>query len=73
MSLKYEQYRALVRTRNLLRDILCNKAPTRKKELRAEAGSCLKHFPFLDERGAPIFSQDPFECPVINKGVWGDD
>jgi hypothetical protein len=30
------------------------------------AYSCLRHFPFLDERGAPIFSRDDFECPKIS-------
>jgi len=34
-------------------------------ELKARAYSCLRHFPFLDERGEPIFSRDGFECPVI--------
>ncbi len=72
MSLKYEQYRALVRTRQLLRGILLNKAPVGKKDLRAAASSCLRHFPFLDERGAPMFSQDPFECPIINQGMFDE-
>jgi hypothetical protein len=33
--------------------------------LREKAYSCLRHFPFLDNKGAPIFSGDDFECPLI--------
>jgi hypothetical protein len=31
------------------------------KELRERAYSALRHFPFLDERGEPLWSQDDFE------------
>jgi hypothetical protein len=66
MSLRYEQCYALYKTRNFLRDLLDSSArPKTVKELKARAYSCLRHFPFLDERGAPIFSRDDFECPVI--------
>lgn len=73
MSIRAEQYRSLVRTRDLLRALSLNSGPTRKKDIQAEARACLRHFPFLDERGAPMFSQDPFECPVINERRWGDE
>jgi hypothetical protein len=64
MSIRCEQQYALYRTRKFLRSILSE--PRRsQKELKRLASSCLKHFPFLDKRGAPMFSKDPFECPVI--------
>lgn len=68
MSIKMEQYNALVKTQRLLRDILTvDGYPKTKKEMRARAYSCLRHFPFLDEYGAPMFSRDDFECPKINE------
>ena len=67
MSLRNEQYLALVKTQNLLRDMLfVGSRPKTVREMKARASSCLKHFPILDEVGAPIFSNDPFECPPIN-------
>jgi hypothetical protein len=67
MSLRYEQQNALVKTQRLLRDILTvYRYPKTKKEMRERAYRCLKHFPFLDEYGAPMFSRDEFECPKIN-------
>lgn len=66
MSLKYEQYRALVKTQELLRDLLTvDQYPKTKKEMRDRAYRCLKHFPFLLDTGEPVFSQDEFECPKI--------
>jgi len=66
MSLRYEQQYALYRTREFLRSILVE--PRRsQKELKRLAGSCLRHFPFLDKYGAPMFSRDPFECPEIKE------
>ena len=64
MSLRYEQYYALLRTREFLRKILIMP----KKDLitwpigefRSEVYACLKHFPFLDEQGQPYWSQDEF-------------
>jgi hypothetical protein len=68
MSLRYEQQNALVKTQRLLRDILTvDGYPKTKKEMRERAYRCLKHFPFLDEYGAPMFSRDDFECPKINQ------
>lgn len=62
MSLRFEQRRALLRSRELLRDCLDPKLrPKTVKELRQRASSALRHFPFLDERGEPMWSQDDFE------------
>ena len=60
MSLRYEQHRALKMTREFLHEIIVSKEPLRKKALREKAYSCLRHFPFLDEKGKPIFSEDNF-------------
>jgi hypothetical protein len=62
MSLKYEQRRALLKSRDLLRDLLDPKRrPKTVKELRERAACALRHFPFLDERGEPLWSQDEFD------------
>jgi N-acetyl-anhydromuramoyl-L-alanine amidase len=62
MSLRFEQGKALLKSRNLLRDCLDpQKRPKTVKELRERAYSALRHFPFLDERGEPLWSQDDFE------------
>jgi hypothetical protein len=64
MSLRYEQYWALRRTRQLLADLLHHSTrPKTVKELRGRASACLRHFPFLEESGKPIFSQDEFASP----------
>ena len=60
MSLRYEQHRALKMTREFLHEIITSKEPLRKKALREKAYSCLKHFPLLNEKGKPIFSEDNF-------------
>lgn len=61
MSLREEQYRALLKTRDFLRDLLTTeKYPKTKKEMRMLVCSCLKHFPRLDFDGRPIFSTDLF-------------
>ena len=66
MSLKYEQYHALVSTRNFLSDLLSvDEYPKTKKEMRQRVSRCLKHFPPLDETGAPMFSLDEFPTPPI--------
>ena len=71
MSLRYEQYSALSRSRQFLRELLSGpRLPM--KELRKRASGCLKHFPFLTEQGQPIWSRDTFtqdepmsgSCPV---------
>ena len=64
MSLRYEQYRALRRTREFLRDLLHpSTRPKTVKDLRGRASACLRHFPFLEESGKPMFSQDEFKSP----------
>lgn len=62
MSLGYEQQRALLRSRDLLRDLLDRqKTPRVPKEVRERAYRCLRHFPCLDgETGEPVFSRDGF-------------
>jgi hypothetical protein len=61
MSLRYEQRNALKKCRDLLYDLLDPKArPKSVKELRQRASSALRHFPMLDERGEPLWSDDPF-------------
>ena len=61
MSLRYEQRAALLKSRELLGDLLdAQKRPKTVKELRMRAMSALRHFPFLDHRGEPIWSNDPF-------------
>ena len=61
MSLRYEQYRALLITRELLRDLLTtDKYPKTKREMRERVYRCLKHYPFLDEQGQPYWSRDEF-------------
>ena len=64
MSLRYEQYWSLRRTRQLLSDLLHpSTRPKTVKELRARASACLRHYPFLEESGKPIWSQDDFASP----------
>ena len=64
MSLRYEQYRALHDTRKLLMDI--HSQSVKLEDLQKRAYNCLRHYPFLDEHGEPMFSKDSFGCPVIN-------
>jgi hypothetical protein len=64
MSLRYEQYWSLRRTRQFLRDLLHpSTRPKTVKELRTRASACLRHFPFLEESGKPMWSQDEFTSP----------
>jgi hypothetical protein len=59
ISLRYEQYHALKKTRDFLYDLFDpEKYPKTKKEMRARASFCLRHFPHLEQSGKPIFSQD---------------
>lgn len=70
MSLKFEQRRALLKARDLLRDCLDPKRrPKTVKELRERASCALKHFPMLDERGEPMWSQDKFDDPDLKERV----
>jgi hypothetical protein len=67
MSLRFEQRRALLKARQLLRDLLHpSTRPKTVKELRERAHSALRHFPFLDESGEPLWSEDQFD--EINGG-----
>jgi hypothetical protein len=62
MSLKFEQRRALLIARQLLRDLLHPLTrPKTVKELRDRASSALRHFPFLTEQGEPMWSNDEFD------------
>jgi hypothetical protein len=64
MSLRYEQRAALLKSRDLLCDLLdTQKRPKTVKEMRVRVLSALRHFPMLDYRGEPIWSQDDFEAP----------
>ena len=61
MSLRYEQYRSLLITRDFLRELLTvDGYPKTKREMRERAYRCLRHYPFLDEQGEPYWSQDEF-------------
>ncbi len=59
MSIRREQYRALLYTRKLLTDSLTkNTRPKSVKELKQRASQCLRHFPPLRDNGEPLFSDD---------------
>ena len=58
MSLRHEQYRALLKARALLTSIILSKHRLKKKELKEEAHGAMRHFPPLMDDGRPIFSQD---------------
>lgn len=61
MSLRFEQYWALRKTRDFLWDLMDpQKRPKTVAEMRQRVRSCTKHFPFLEESGKPIWSQDDF-------------
>jgi hypothetical protein len=61
VSLRREQYNALKKAQGFLRDLLSTETrPKKVSELRDRAYSCLRHFPFLDDDGKPIFSEDDF-------------
>ena len=61
MSLRHEQYHALLNCRALLHDLLSvSEYPQTKREMRKRALSCLRHFPPLALSGKPLWSQDPF-------------
>jgi len=69
MSLRHEQRRALIKARDLLRDCLDPQArPKTVAELRERAARALRHFPFLDERGEPLWSQDEFDSELVGNG-----
>jgi len=61
MSLRYEQYRALKKSRAFLRELLSS--PHRSwtaKEIKEKAYDCLRHYPYMNEHGKPFFSEDEF-------------
>ena len=61
MSLRREQYWALIKTQAFLRDLLFPETrPKKVSELKERAYRCLKHFPCLDDDGKPMFSRDGF-------------
>ena len=61
MSLRYEQHRALLMSRDFLLDLLQpSKRPKTVKEMKERARRCLRHFPPLKEDGEPLFSGDSF-------------
>jgi len=58
MSLKHEQYNSLLRTRELLYDLLDpKKRPKTQKEMKDRVKRCLRHYPMLSQEGEPHFSQ----------------
>ena len=59
MSIRVEQNRALLLSRDLLRDLI-DPAKTPKVPLgvRVVARRCLRHYPFFDQHGSPVFSPD---------------
>ena len=68
MSLKHEQYMSLMRTRELLYDMLNGKYfPKTRREQRELASRCLRHFPVLKDTGEPVFSADNFPCDSIEE------
>jgi hypothetical protein len=61
MSLRYEQYSSLSRTKKFLIDVSLMQTKSKKLEkLKKEASRCLKHFPTLSNTGIPIWSNDNF-------------
>ena len=70
MSLRFEQRCALLKSRDLLCDLLDhNTRPKTVKELKQRASSALRHFPMLDYRGEPLWSQDDFDDPQLTERV----
>jgi hypothetical protein len=68
MSLRHEQYHALKKTQTFLRDLLfTDTRPKKASELKARAHSCLRHYPFLDDDGKPMFSKDDFGPDDLSK------
>ena len=70
MSLRYEQYRSLVETRQLLHDIITRRVGATQEAVE-RASMCARHFPYLDERGAPMFSNDGFNTPPVESAYLG--
>lgn len=65
MSLRYEQHRALRKSRDFLAALLTMPAADlRAGPLRERARDCLRHFPPIDESGQPMFSTDRLRDPA---------
>jgi len=61
MSLRFEQYNALLMSKEFMRSLLDPKATPRiPRGIRETAYRCLRHYPFLEENGRPRFSRDSF-------------
>jgi hypothetical protein len=58
MSLRYEQFWALKRSRDFLRLLMTPARPRAAQAIRREAAACLRHFPMLTSTGRPVFSED---------------
>ena len=59
MSIRIEQYWALVNAQNLLCSLLDPKqTPGIPGKIRRQAHACLRHYPPFDINGVPLFSQD---------------
>jgi hypothetical protein len=58
MSLRYEQYSSLKQTKDFLRELLQKNMP--RSEMKKKIIRALRHYPPLDEKGKPMFSQDEF-------------
>lgn len=58
MSIRSEQYHALLYSRQLLFEMLdCKRRPKTVKELNMRIRFCLRHFPYLKKDGEPVFSK----------------
>jgi|694.fasta_scaffold06436_19 hypothetical protein len=67
MSLRFEQYNSLKKTRKFLQDLLHHSTrPKKVSDISKQASSCLRHFPFLKENGEPMFSNDNFNLDKNN-------
>jgi hypothetical protein len=61
MSRRREQRRSLLYSREFFRWLLENNTRWTKEQLRQEAYHCLRHFPYLQANGEPLWSQDEDE------------
>lgn len=58
MSMKDEQYNSLRLTKEFLYDLLdTKKRPKTQKEMTDRVKRCLRHYPFLEADGKPMFSR----------------
>jgi hypothetical protein len=66
MSLRHEQYRAMHMTREFLTELMVSPRMS-QKELKEKARRCARHYPYLEANGKPVFSNDNFPCPDLEK------